>query len=254
MPPVDVWGPAHRDQERIGGQFQWAVWRAGLDDLLAALLFDTRDLGPGMDGHAFHFQALLQDGGGFGFILQQDALQRFNQRDARAKPYKCLADFAANWPGANYDEMFGQGTQREDGFIGQASGLVQARDRRDGRVRASTNDESPGGQCLPIDGEAVGREESGLPEDDIHPLGAQMLRSVALFVHPVDHALHTVSNCPQVDRIQRGVQTKRTCCAYRSRHVGKMQQRFAGHAAGIETLPTQLVPIQQGHLRTQRRA
>src|SRR2546429_6690170 len=106
----------------------------------AVLVFDARGAGAEQELHAFGFERFLQPTGNFGIFARNNLFAGVQNGDAAAVAAKHLPKFQADVAGSENQEVFGEGRELHDGFVGEIRDGIQAGDRRNSRMAAGVDE------------------------------------------------------------------------------------------------------------------
>ncbi len=142
-------------------------------------------------------QALEQDGGGFGVLAGEEAVD-VEHADMGAEHAVRLAELEPDRTAAEHDEMLDALADVEDGLVGEIGHLVEAGDRRNGRRGPGGDDESAGAHqhAAGLHRELV--EEARLRLDHAHAQAGHALDRIVRRDRG-DDAMHVIVDAAMVD-------------------------------------------------------
>src|SRR5262249_30327736 len=234
---------AGRDQEMAALDLAIAV----NDDLdLCTGAFDARDRDLAADVDALTRKRVEHDRRAFA-ILARERLRRFQHRDGSAEAAKGLRELEADGARADDDQVLRPRGEIEHGFVGEVRHRVEPRDRRKRRRGAGRDNEAPrrDHDVVP-DYNGVAILEARGACDHPHPEAVEALLRI-IWRDRRDDVMHVLVDLAEIDvrRSRRYAEGARL--RDRAGVLGGGDQRFRGHAAGVETFASHLVLLDQHH-------
>ena len=179
----------------------------------------------------------------------------------RAQPGKALRQLAANRAAAQHHHALGQvaqfGKLLPQGVAGQVTRVIDARQRRNQGLRAGGNHDGAGCQRLLAavcqrNVHRPGRGDFGVALQHLNAQRGVALNAVVRF-DGADHIPHALHDGGEAERGLAVVQPIPGPVPDLVRHLGRLDQRLAGHAAVVQAIAAHFVRFHQRDFGLDRR-